>query len=299
MCNSRRRRGSSSRTWIDTVRGFHVLRRSMSLIILFSCFTSIARFFLALLAKTGMAMLVSGREMRDGSADAGLAHVCQTWRNIILGRTSYLGVSLTVSVHLARASQTCWCVYQNFISPSTRHRVINYFKGNHAMTAEDEEGVTLAFKQRSRICRVRLRIPVASQEKLVVAMNEECPILEYLIITIPTEDTSIMLIFSGTLQAPHPCHLSLKVFAFPIGSRILTNATGLGPTHPRTSIPRIMSSKTIIRVGTRRQQCSTLRGIFSTSRLRPSALLRMVMTFMSVSASIFCHLFYDADFFFV
>jgi hypothetical protein len=134
MCNSRRRRESSSRTWIDTVRGLHVLRRSMSSMILFSYSTSIAHFFLA---KTGMTMLVSGRETRDGSADAGGVTLLMSakrgetslhhsWENILPGCFPY-----------------CICTFGTrvagmLVRSSPLPLVIDYFKGNRVMTAEDE-----------------------------------------------------------------------------------------------------------------------------------------------------------------
>jgi hypothetical protein len=68
MGNSSRKRESSSSTWIDTVRGLHVLRQSMSSVILFSMHITIAHFFRR--RPDGNAMLVSGRKTTDGSADA-------------------------------------------------------------------------------------------------------------------------------------------------------------------------------------------------------------------------------------
>jgi hypothetical protein len=44
-------------------------------------------------------------------------------------------------------------------------------------------------------------------QKLIVAMDEEYPILEYLYITLSTEDNSSILTFPETLQAPHLRHL--------------------------------------------------------------------------------------------
>jgi hypothetical protein len=41
------------------------------------------------------------------------------------------------------------------------------------------------------------------------------------------EDNSTILIFPETLQAPHLRHLTLRGFALPIGSRLLTTAVGL------------------------------------------------------------------------
>jgi hypothetical protein len=100
-----------------------------------------------------------------------------------------------------------------------------YFQGD--FTAEDEEGAILALKQRDRVRRFRLSMPVADLQRLVVAMDEEYPILEFLVIVLPKEDNSATLTFPGTLQAPHLRHLLLHGFAHPIRSRLLTTALGL------------------------------------------------------------------------
>jgi hypothetical protein len=104
--------------------------------------------------------------------------------------------------------------------------VIDYSDENRDITEEDE-GAILALKHRDRVRHVRLHTPVTSLQKLIAAMDEEYPILEYLIIAPPLEDTSTVLILPETLQAPHLRHLVLVGFALPIGSRLLTTAVGL------------------------------------------------------------------------
>jgi hypothetical protein len=105
--------------------------------------------------------------------------------------------------------------------------VIDYRIGNRDITAEDEEGVILALEQYNRLRRVRLLMPATSLQKLIVAMDDEYPILEYLIISRPLEDKSSICQFPETLQAPNLRHLYLKGFALPMGSRLLTTAVGL------------------------------------------------------------------------
>jgi hypothetical protein len=58
-------------------------------------------------------------------------------------------------------------------------------------------------------------------------MDDEYPILEFLVIQLPVEDKSTILILPGTLQAPHLRSLYLRGFALPIGCRLLTTAVGL------------------------------------------------------------------------
>jgi hypothetical protein len=143
-----------------------------------------------------------------------LAHVCRRWRNIILGSASYLDVTLV-------------CTKGTPVADMLAHSpplplVIDY--RSRVITAEDEEGIILALKQRDRVRRVRLRV---SLQKFIVAMDEEYPILEYLIIALPIGNVRTILILPRTLQAPHLRLLMLRGFAIPIGSRLLTTAVGL------------------------------------------------------------------------
>jgi hypothetical protein len=94
--------------------------------------------------------------------------------------------------------------------------VIDYFFQSD-ITAEDEEGAILALKHRDRVRRVRLQMPVTDLQKIIVAMDGEYPILEFLVI-VPLNDSSATFIFPDTLQAPHLRHLALRDFALPIES---------------------------------------------------------------------------------
>jgi hypothetical protein len=55
------------------------------------------------------------------------------------------------------------------------------YHSKDGITAEDEEGILLALEQRHRVRHLRLVLPVQSLRKLVMAIDEEFPILEYLI----------------------------------------------------------------------------------------------------------------------
>ena len=146
-----------------------------------------------------------------------LAHVCKRWRNVILGSASHLGLSLV-------------CTYGTRVAEMLEHSpplplVIDYPRDDCDITAEEEEGIIFALKQRHRVLRIRLRTPVSSLQKFIAAMDEEYPVLEHLVIVL--RDNSTILIFPESFQAPHFCHLTLQGFAFPIGSRLLTTAVGL------------------------------------------------------------------------
>jgi hypothetical protein len=63
--------------------------------------------------------------------------------------------------------------------------------------------------------------------KLIIAIDEEYPILEYLIIGPRVEGNNTTFKFSETFQAPHLRHFAAIGFALPIRSRLLTTAVGL------------------------------------------------------------------------
>ena len=147
-----------------------------------------------------------------------LAHVCQRWRNLILGSVSYLGLCLV-------------CTFGTPIADMLDHSpplplIIDYDEEDAYITAEDEEGIILSLEQRDRVRRIRLRLPVQTLQKLIMAINEEYPNLENLMLGSPGQGDAI-LILPDTLQAPHLRHLLLAGFSLPIGSRLLTTAVGL------------------------------------------------------------------------
>ena len=94
------------------------------------------------------------------------------------------------------------------------------------ITAEDEEGILLALEHRHRVRHLRLVFPVQNLQKLVMAINEEFPILEYLIAEPPQEDNTVLML-PETLQAPNLHHLALGGFACPMRPRLHPNATSL------------------------------------------------------------------------
>ena len=79
------------------------------------------------------------------------AHVCRRWRNIILGSSSYLDLSLVCAKDTPVADM--------LIHSPPLSLDIDFFEEYRGITAEDEEAITLALKQRDRVRRVRLRLP--------------------------------------------------------------------------------------------------------------------------------------------
>ena len=153
-----------------------------------------------------------------------IAHVCQRWRNVILGSASYLGVSLVCTIGTPVADMLA--------HPPPLPLFIDYqFGEDDDVTAEDEQEAILALKQLNRVRRVRLQMNVTILQKLVVAMDDEYPMMEYLIIIDPASNKdagqSSSLILPGTLQAPRLRHLSLLGLTLPIGCRLLTTSFNL------------------------------------------------------------------------
>ena len=160
-----------------------------------------------------------------------LAHVCQRWRNIVLGSASYLGLSLvcTNGTPVAKMLE---------LSPPLP-LTVNYHSEN-GITAEDEEGLLLSLEKRDRIRNFRLILPVRDLQRLVMAMDEEFPILEYLIVDRWAKDSTSLLL-PETLQAPNLRHLFLGGFTCPIRSLLHPTAVGLVTVyllmnHPSTFI---------------------------------------------------------------
>jgi hypothetical protein len=157
-----------------------------------------------------------------------LAHVCQRWRDLILGSASYLGLCL-------------FCTYGTPVADMLAHSpplplVIDFQYDD--ITAEDKEAIILALAQRDRVRRIRFNLPVLELQKLVMAIDGEYPILEYLILADPPEDKNTVLNFPETLQTPHLRHLVIEC-SIPIRFQLLTTPVGLvtlylGLYHPST-----------------------------------------------------------------
>ena len=105
--------------------------------------------------------------------------------------------------------------------------VIDYYYETSGMSTEDEEGLILALEQRERVRRIRLRIYMPNLRRLIMAISEEYPILEHLIIVSPDRPPVTGLALPETLRAPHLHHLMLSGFSLPTGSQLLTTAVGL------------------------------------------------------------------------
>ena len=89
-----------------------------------------------------------------------------------------------------------------------------------------EEGIILALEQRERVRYIKLSITGLNLQKLILAIDEEYPTLEYLILE-PEDGDNTFPILPKTFQAPHLRHLALFGVTLPIESRLLVTAVGL------------------------------------------------------------------------
>ena len=104
--------------------------------------------------------------------------------------------------------------------------IIDHFltDGGDLMTANDVEGIMLALEHRDRVRRIRLRLSILIMEKVIVLIDGEFPMLEYLCIA-PMYNMN--LLFPRTFQAPQLRHLILFNFSCPIETPLLSAAMHL------------------------------------------------------------------------
>jgi hypothetical protein len=104
--------------------------------------------------------------------------------------------------------------------------VIDHIGDDHDITTEEEEGIVLALRHRERVRRIRFQMPVPNLIRLITAIDEEFPILDYLYLAAPKNDNT-SLILPSAFQAPHLRRLVLDNVICPIGSPLLTPTLGL------------------------------------------------------------------------
>jgi len=147
-----------------------------------------------------------------------LAHVCRRWRYLILASASHLHLRLV-------------CTYGTPVADMLAHSpplplVIDHVEDDHDITTEHEEGLVLALQLRDRVRRIRLQMPVPNLKRLMTAIGDEFPVLDYLYVAAPTKEKS-NLVLPQAFQAPHLRYLVLDNIICPIGSPLLTPTMGL------------------------------------------------------------------------
>jgi len=104
--------------------------------------------------------------------------------------------------------------------------ILDYLDEDRDITVEDEEEVMFALKHRDRVRRIRLFMPGPTLQKLISAVDEEFPMLEYLYLEPPIKQRS-ELSLPHTFKAPCLRHLILYTFAFPTRLPLITTTVGL------------------------------------------------------------------------
>jgi hypothetical protein len=108
--------------------------------------------------------------------------------------------------------------------------VIDYSKID--ITAEDEEAIIFALAQRDRVRRIRFGRRAIKLQRLIMTIDGEYPILEYLILGVPDEEKSTILTLPDTLQTPNLRHLTIDCsIPIPIRSPLLGSTAGLVTLH--------------------------------------------------------------------
>ncbi len=154
-----------------------------------------------------------------------LVQVCRKWRYLILESASHLRLSLVCAPGTPVTDMLA-----HWRSPPLP--LIDYLKGNNDVTAKDEEGLIYALRQRDRVRRIRLLKPVPILEKLIINLDGEFPILEYLYIQHQryvrpmyghNRNSNLPKIF----RVPNLRHLILINSAIPTGSPLLATMENL------------------------------------------------------------------------
>ena len=148
------------------------------------------------------------------------AHVCQRWRNLILGSASYLGLCIVCANGTPVA---------DMLAHSPPLPLVIDYQGTD-ITTEDEEAIILALEQLDRVRRIRFNLPILKLQKLTMAIDGEYSVLEYLILWVPRKDKNRVLTLPETLQMPRLRHLTINC-SIPIRFQILTTTVGLVALH--------------------------------------------------------------------
>ena len=161
-----------------------------------------------------------------------LVKVCRRWRDLILGSAPHLRLCLV-------------CLPGTPVAEMLAHSpplplIIDYDHDDDDLTPEDEQGIMFALEHRDRMRRICLCMPIPCLQKVITAMGDQFPVLEYLYISLPTTHKT-HLALPATFKAPQLNYLMLNHFPSPIGSLLLATAVNLVRlvlqwVHPSTDL---------------------------------------------------------------
>ena len=133
--------------------------------------------------------------------------------------------------------------------------IVDHIDEEYRVLAPEEEGIILALQHRDRVRRIRVRKPLSTLQRLIVALDGDFPILEYLSIderrfTRPLVDHITSLNLPETFRAPHLRQLVLDNFVTSIKSLplittgnlvtlILTSIPSFGYFHPNVLLQQL------------------------------------------------------------
>ena len=155
-----------------------------------------------------------------------LIQVCRRWRYLALESAYHLRLSLVCGRGTPVAEMLAH-------SPPAIPLIIDHYDEEYQdLTAEDEAGIILALKHSERVRRIRLLKPIPTLQRIIIALDGEYPILEFLSIEHqrfhrPVVENIPNLNFPETFRAPYLHQLVIKNFATPIESPQLTSMGNL------------------------------------------------------------------------
>ena len=104
--------------------------------------------------------------------------------------------------------------------------IIDCYSQDDNVDSVVEEELTLALEQRDPVCRIRLGLPAPGLQRLLMTIDGEYPILEFMSVGTRME-AGMALILPESLHAPQLRHLLLFNVVIPTGSRFLVPSMGL------------------------------------------------------------------------
>ncbi|KAN0137486.1 hypothetical protein V8E53_004537 [Lactarius tabidus] len=145
-----------------------------------------------------------------------LSHVCQRWRNLVYYSAFHLGMHIL-------------CTKGNAIVDTLDHLpplplFIDYRYATATISEKDKAGIYHALKQRDRIRRISLRLPISILPTFLMLMGGSFPVLTHLSLS-STVDKVTTLMLPKTFLAPNLHHLTLLGVGLPKGLSFLSTVS--------------------------------------------------------------------------